>query len=633
MKNIIYLCVLSILLSPLATYAQHSILEQQEIAAAELSNKMNGTTVQETNISSTSERSIMAQIVPTAGMVETLNVSHGDFFYDPSDGVNGGPGGDCSVTNSGDPGDYPNCGCTTTTTLTASGLSVTFLSFNVFGNFDYLNIYDGPNTSSPKIYDSNTNGTADTYAGMVTLVGNPPVFTASGGSLTFEFHATTVVNSCGWEAEISLAGGGTCAAPQNLVLDTMTATSAEFSWTASAHEINGYNWAVMANGEHPDNDIPVEDGSTATGVLTATATQLNHNTAYSTYVQTNCGTELSVWEGPLDFTTPIVPPGNDGCADAIMLTIGIDFDDQAIVGHNLGATVDSNDPIPTCDNFNFATNSRDVWYEVIVPVSGEVNVETRSNNDLGMDNTGMEIYSGTCGNLTLIECNTDDGIGDFSLIELTGRTSGETLLIRVWGYNSHQGEFLISAYGNPLPCDNPSNVTLVDIGETSAEFSWTASQTETQGYEWTVMADGENPDIDTPVETGTVGTGITSANANGLSPETSYDFYVRTNCGMDGMSAWEGPFAFTTDTSVGVVDFGINSIKIYPNPMGELIHITVQVDIEKVIIFNLIGQKLIEKQIGTLDAQIDVSGFASGSYLLYVTTSNGKVGVFNLVKN
>ena len=67
--------------------------------------------------------------------------------------------------------------------------------------------------------------------------------------------------------------------------------------------------------------------------------------------------------------------------------------------------------------------------------------------------------------------------------------------------------------------------------------------------------------------------------------------------------------------------------------MGELIHITVQVDIEKVIIFNLIGQKLIEKQIGTLDAQIDVSGFASGSYLLYVTTSNGKVGVFNLVKN
>lgn len=76
---------------------------------------------------------LAADIIPTAGVVETFNVADGDFFYDPSDGVNGGPGGDCTTTSSGNSGDYPNCDCTTVTTLTASNLSVTFLSFNVFG--------------------------------------------------------------------------------------------------------------------------------------------------------------------------------------------------------------------------------------------------------------------------------------------------------------------------------------------------------------------------------------------------------------------------------------------------------------------------------------------------------------------
>ena len=111
-------------------------------------------------------RNPLAAIIPNAGATETFAVTAGDFFYDPTDGVNGGPGGDCTTTSSGDPGDYPNCGCVTTTTLTGTDLSVEFLSFNVFGNFDWLNIYDGPDTSSPQIYDSNLNTDTDTLAGM-----------------------------------------------------------------------------------------------------------------------------------------------------------------------------------------------------------------------------------------------------------------------------------------------------------------------------------------------------------------------------------------------------------------------------------------------------------------------------------
>ncbi|MCG2420517.1 GEVED domain-containing protein, partial [Aequorivita sp. F47161] len=157
-------------------------------------------------------RGPLSDIIPSAGATETFAVVPGDFFYDPSDGVTGGPGGDCSTTSSGNTGDYPNCDCDTVTTLTGAGLSVEFLSFRVFGTFDYLNIYDGPDTSSPQIYDSNLNADTDTLAGMIAANGSA-VFTSTTGALTFEFHATGVVNTCGWEVEVLSGGGGAFPAP------------------------------------------------------------------------------------------------------------------------------------------------------------------------------------------------------------------------------------------------------------------------------------------------------------------------------------------------------------------------------------------------------------------------------------
>ncbi|MFB0903601.1 MAG: choice-of-anchor J domain-containing protein, partial [Nonlabens sp.] len=42
---------------------------------------------------------------------------------------------------------------------------------------------------------------------------------------------------------------------------------------------------------------------------------------------------------------------------------------------------------------------------------------------------------------------------------------------------------------------------------------------------------------------------LTSTNpetATGLTPQTTYDYFVRANCGIDGFSSWAGPYTFTT---------------------------------------------------------------------------------------
>jgi len=159
--------------------------------------------------------------------------------------------------------------------------------------------------------------------------------------------------------------------------------------------------------------------------------------------------------GTFTFTCP---PANDLCENAISLTPGAVFSTNPLVGTNVGATVNSSDPVPACDNFNFATNGKDVWYTVVVPASGSITVETNNNSDAGMTDTGLEIYSGTCGALTLVECNADGSTdGNFSIISLTNRTEGEVLLIRVWGYNTNAGSFQVSAYDASLSANNFNN--------------------------------------------------------------------------------------------------------------------------------------------------------------------------------
>jgi len=148
---------------------------------------------------------------------------------------------------------------------------------------------------------------------------------------------------------------------------------------------------------------------------------------------------------------PPPPPANDACSNAIVLIPGGVFGDNDVVGTNASATVEPGHPLPACENLNFATNGKDVWYTVTVPASGSITVETNNNADSGMTDSGLEVYSGTCGALTSIECDTDDSAdGLFSIVSLTGRTPGETLLVRVWGYNTNMGSFRVSAYDASL---------------------------------------------------------------------------------------------------------------------------------------------------------------------------------------
>jgi hypothetical protein len=183
--------------------------------------------------------------------------------------------------------------------------------------------------------------------------------------------------------------------------------------------------------------------------------------------------------------TPPPPPANDACSAAVALTVGTDFDSSNVVTSNISGSNNASDPVPSCDSNGFASAGKDIWFTVTVPANGTVILETRSNGDTSITDTGLSAYSGACGTLTSLGCSADDGEGNFSLLELTGQTPGAVLLVRTWGYNGTAGSFKIAAY-TECDLDAPDGEeeqtlepgqTLADLDVTGANLTWYSDAT------------------------------------------------------------------------------------------------------------------------------------------------------------
>jgi len=146
---------------------------------------------------------------------------------------------------------------------------------------------------APVGFGSGTMAQNDTY---LFTFNDPVVF-----SYRCSFHPGTMAGVIKVEAVVD------CAPATNFVLQSITATTAEFSWDASADETQGYSWVVMNMGDDPETDTPAASGSVGTGVTTALVTDLTPVTAYELYVTTLCnGDTLSDPVGPIGFQTGIL---------------------------------------------------------------------------------------------------------------------------------------------------------------------------------------------------------------------------------------------------------------------------------------------------------------------------------------
>lgn len=298
------------------------------------------------------------------------------------------------------------------------------------------------------------NGTA-TFS--ITLACNPPL-----GNHRLRIRDVwntngNLVDPCanyGWgETEdyvVTITSAVACPAPSALTATAITTSGATLGWTLGCSETVWDLHVDVAGAGAPTTTISNE-AITSSSLMVST---LSDNTAYEFYVRANCGGTdgTSTWVGPFAFTTLSLPPANDNCASAQVLTPGGVFAENAVVGTNVGAT-NSNETAPTCTILG-----EEVWYSVTVPASGNITIECDTNTGTAITDTGLAVYSGTCGALTQVECDDDDGNGAFSKVILTGRTPGEVLLVSVWEYGGDlTGTFKVSAYDASLSSNTFDN--------------------------------------------------------------------------------------------------------------------------------------------------------------------------------
>lgn len=85
------------------------------------------------------------------------------------------------------------------------------------------------------------------------------------------------------------------------------------------------------------------------------------------------------------------------------------------------------------------------------------------------------------------------------------------------------------------------------------------------------------------------------------------------------------------ETVLSAEDFALNELKVYPNPVKDVINFSFHKEITAVSIYNLRGQEVITKSLNSNQASIDITGLSAGTYLVKVT-SNNEVKILKVIK-
>ena len=449
-----------------------------------------------------------------------------------------GGGGTYTVVY-GPTGFLPATGGTTVSGITGTTTTLTGLTPATGYQFYVTHNCGGANGNSPQAgpagFTTNPVGpTNDDCATAATLTINPTCVTTTG----------TVA-----AASQSLPPSGTCG----------FATTAQDVWYRFVAGASSQSVAVTAafSGvvELYSGTCPTPTSLTCATLTTGTTrtSLFGSLTAGQTYYLRVYASTTGLTGAAASFTicvaTAPTAPVNDECAGAINIPIQYGTCVAQTIGTNVAATASAGAPTPGCANYM----GGDIWFKVTVPASGTVTVQTDQASGSPVIDTGMSIYSGTCGNLTQLQCDDDSSPnGNFSLITLTGRTPGEVLYVRVWEYGNDNFGTIALCATSPSNCATPTALSAANITNTTADLSYVdggAVPTGTFDIEYGLQGFS--------LGTGTSVTGIagTMRQLTGLTPDTTYCFYVRKNCGAaNGSSAYAGPVCFRTPLTVPTND-------------------------------------------------------------------------------
>ena len=158
-----------------------------------------------------------------------------------------------------------------------------------------------------------------------------------------------------------------------------------------------------------------------------------------------------------------IPPSNDFCFEAISLPVRPYCIQESY--DNFMASYNSSIPLP-CGTVD---NARDVWFRYIATGTDQTVVLSPTSPDI--EDIVVVAYSGICGSLTPLSCETETNGNDINLT-VSSTIVGQEIFLRVVESNGEEGTFTICIQDKNALCHPYENV-LLDFFNSANGATWT----------------------------------------------------------------------------------------------------------------------------------------------------------------
>ncbi|HRQ29359.1 MAG TPA: fibronectin type III domain-containing protein, partial [Saprospiraceae bacterium] len=357
-----------------------------------------------------------------------------------------------------------------------------------------------------------------------------------------------------------------CVEPTGLVASNVTPTSATISWNAAALNFNGYDYEVRTSGAPGSGATGlVASGSTPVGDVSEDINSLTSNTTYYFYVRSKCKTTTSDWAGPGTFFTGYCSPAPSSVDGS-----GITNVTFSSVNNTTGTETNNYGDYSAMvgDVQRTATVAVAITYQTGYTYDTKIWIDY--NDDLDFADAGEEVYTGTStsANPTTLNASfvvpADAPLGNHRM-RIGGVDVGPPTTCYTGTYGTFE-DYTVNVIAAPT-CLAPTALTATAITSNSAKIGWTAGGSETA---WEYVY-GLSP-LATPSGAGTATTNNPTS-LTMLTAASTYQFYVRANCGGGDFSSWAGPYSFTTlcdNLTTFTENFDAVTTPAFPNCWGKV---------------------------------------------------------------
>lgn len=371
--------------------------------------------------------------------------------------------------------------------------------------------------------------------------------------------------------DVAIEEAPSCPKPNSLSLQFAGFDRATLSWLSGGAS----NWQLSYGSPgFAANNGTIVNSSTNPGTITG----LSANTNYEVYVRDSCGlADVSDWVGPIAFKTactPIATPYSENF-DANGFTTSSTFNGIGNINScwqrapltpyvwKTGPPFFS--PTNTGPSGDNTTGSAQYMYSEIVGggFSQDSTVLTSPLIDLGgLSNPELRYFVHMFGfNINRLQVYINNGSGWQIINTQTGQQqtsktqAWKEIIISLSSYVNDTVQLQFVAVRNAgfaadmaiddlsideaPSCPEPQNINVLAVGPNNANLSWLSGG----ATNWNVSYGA----VGVAANAGTIVNAASNPfNLTGLSPNTSYDVWIRDSCGPGDVSVWAGPITIKT---------------------------------------------------------------------------------------